>query len=168
MPQNFLPLYIVTGASGTGKTAVVPHLRPLLPDWDVFETDILWDSGDNWEIVKCNWLRIAHSVAQSGRRTLLCGTILPEHIAKCDHFPLFTAVHSLALICNENILRARLEARPEWRSCNLDFIDGQISLNQWLSANAFAAFTPPLSLCDTTQQAIEETARHIRDWTQNL
>ena len=47
-----LPLFIVTGASGAGKTCVVPELRRLLPDWEVFETDILWDSGGDWFFVK--------------------------------------------------------------------------------------------------------------------
>ncbi|WP_269474657.1 hypothetical protein [Paenibacillus sp. URB8-2] len=31
-----LPLFIVTGASGVGKTTVMQGLRALLPDFDVF------------------------------------------------------------------------------------------------------------------------------------
>ena len=40
-PMQVLPLFIVTGASGVGKTAVVPVLRRLLPDWAIFETDVM-------------------------------------------------------------------------------------------------------------------------------
>src|SRR5262245_48311784 len=59
------PLFVVTGPSGTGKTEVIPHLRPLLPEWEIFETDILWDSQADWHFVRSNWLRIAFSIAQS-------------------------------------------------------------------------------------------------------
>ncbi len=39
MEQKF-PLFIVTGASGVGKTTVMQELRVLLPDFVVFSTDI--------------------------------------------------------------------------------------------------------------------------------
>src|SRR5262245_28553578 len=53
--HRFLPLFIVTGPSGAGKTAIVPALQQLVPTWDVFETDILWDSGGDWNMTACNW-----------------------------------------------------------------------------------------------------------------
>jgi hypothetical protein len=84
-PVRILPLFIVTGASGVGKTAVVGELRRLLPAWDIFETDVI--HGADWQQVKCNWLRIAYAIAQSGRYTLLCGTMLPEEVDRCDHRP---------------------------------------------------------------------------------
>ena len=34
-----IPLFIVTGASGTGKTTVIKELRGLLPDVDIFDID---------------------------------------------------------------------------------------------------------------------------------
>src|SRR6476660_7453266 len=82
-PMRIVPLFIVTGASGVGKTAVVGELRRLMPEWEVFETDLIW--GADWQQVRNNWLRIAHSIAQSGRGTILCGTMLPEDIDRCDH-----------------------------------------------------------------------------------
>jgi len=62
----------------------------MLPDWEIFETDILWDSAGDWNMVKCNWLRIAHSIAQSGRPTLLCVTMRPAEIESCESLPLFS------------------------------------------------------------------------------
>src|SRR5207248_290012 len=47
-PMRILPLFIVTGASGVGKTSVVEELQRLMPEWQIFETDILWDSGGDW------------------------------------------------------------------------------------------------------------------------
>lgn len=36
-----LPLFIVTGASGSGKTYVIKQLRRLMPDYDIFDRIIL-------------------------------------------------------------------------------------------------------------------------------
>lgn len=158
------PLFIVTGASGTGKSAVIPALRPLLPAWEIFETDILWDSGGNWDFVRNNWLRIAHSIAASGRPTLLCGTLVPETVDRCDHRHYFDPIHYLALHCHARTLEARLRARPAWRNHMEAFIAGQRELSAWLLRNATTAFDPPLVLLDTTDAPISDTAEQIRDW----
>lgn len=119
-PMRILPLFIVTGASGVGKTTVVSELRRILPDFEVFETDIIWDSGGDWHTSRNNWLRVAHSIAQSGRGTILCGTMMPEDIAKCDHFPYFSRVYYANLHCDDKAREARLRARPAWRNCGSD------------------------------------------------
>src|SRR5207248_11520779 len=40
-PANILPLFVVTGASGAGKTSVIPALRQLLPECIIFDKDLL-------------------------------------------------------------------------------------------------------------------------------
>ncbi|WP_339282908.1 hypothetical protein [Paenibacillus sp. FSL R5-0486] len=42
-----LPLFIVTGASGTGKTTISSLVRKQLPEFDVFDMDIIfmWNDG---------------------------------------------------------------------------------------------------------------------------
>lgn len=42
-PVAILPLFVVTGASGSGKTAVARALQRIMPEADVFESDILYD-----------------------------------------------------------------------------------------------------------------------------
>ncbi|MBW3622666.1 MAG: hypothetical protein KY468_04570 [Armatimonadetes bacterium] len=163
-PMAVVPLFIVTGPSGAGKTAVVGPLRRLLPEWEVFETDILRDSGGDWGRVKCNWLRIAHSIAQSGRGTILCGTILPEQIRDCDHRDCFSGIHYLGLLCEDEKLRSRLRARPEWRGCSEAFIEEQIRLSRWLREHADTDFDPPLTIIETTGKTVEAAAQCIRDW----
>ena len=159
-----LPLLVVTGPSGTGKTEVIVHLRSLLPDFEIFETDILWDSGGDWHTVRQNWLRIAFSIAQSGRMTVLCGTHLPEHLDACDYRRFFRDIHYLALMCDEAELEARLRARPAWRGCEETFLTEQIQFSYWLRENAPTAFSPPLTLIDTTPISVQESAEAIRKW----
>jgi broad-specificity NMP kinase len=163
-PMRILPLFIVTGASGVGKTSVVDELQRLMPDWHVFETDILWDSGGDWQFVRQNWLRIAHRIAQTGRATILCGTHLPEQIDACDHRDFFSQVYSLILHCEDAALAKRLRGRPAWHNQTEAFIAEQRRFNLWLVENAATAFDPPAALVDTTGIAIAEAARQIRDW----
>ena len=163
-PVRIVPLFVLTGTSAGGKTAVIPPLRRLLPEWEIFETDILWDSQGDWHFVRCNWLRIAHSIAQSGRPTILCGTHLPEHLDACDHRRFFHPVHYLALYCDEETLVARLRARPAWRGCTEDFVQGQREFGKWLLENRDTAFDPPLVILDTSRTPLEETACDVRDW----
>jgi hypothetical protein len=159
-----LPLFVVTGASGTGKSAIVPHLRALLPDMDVFETDQIWDSGGDWQMIKCNWLRVAHAVAQSGRMSVLCGTILPHELRSCEHIALFSSVHWLALDCTDKEREIRLTKRPGALACTDEFIQEQHRLSRWLKENSAKAFQPPLTLIDTTTETAEQTTRLVARW----
>ena len=165
-PRRFFPLFIVTGPSGAGKTSVVAELQRLLPDWEVFETDILWDSGGDWNMVKANWLRIAESLAQRphGRLTILCGTMQPEDIVKSGLGPYFSTIYWLGLVCQPQALRERLQDRPDWRGFGVGLIAEHEKYLAWLHANAQTAFDPPLKLLDTTEDSVSRTAEHIRDW----
>jgi 2-phosphoglycerate kinase len=162
--MRLLPLFIVTGASGVGKSSVVDELQRLMPDWHVFETDILWDSGGDWHFVRQNWLRIAHRIAQTGRGAILCGTHLPENIDPCDHRELFSKVHYLILHCADGTLARRLESRPAWHNQTAEFIAEHRRFNRWLLENAAVAFDPPAALVDTTDAPVTVVAEQIRDW----
>jgi broad-specificity NMP kinase len=162
--MQILPLFIVTGASGTGKTAIVEPLQRLLPEWPVFETDILWDSGRDWHYVRQNWLRIAHRLAQTGRPTILCGTHLPEHLDRCDCRDFFRQIHYLILHCDDETLAARLRARPAWHNQTEAFIAEQRRFNQWLIRNATTAFDPSPVLVDTTRASVQQVAETIHGW----
>ena len=168
-PHRFLPLFIVTGPSGAGKSAVVGPLQLLLPDWEVFETDILRDSAGDWNTVKGNWLRIADSLAQRphGRPTILCGTFLPQdiHASGFSHrIQGFSTVNWLALCCGAEVLAARLRMRPPWRGVTEEFIASHQELLHWFEVNAELAFNPPLTLLSTTGVTPSQTAKTICDW----
>jgi hypothetical protein len=78
-----MPLFVVTGPSGTGKTTVTGPLRGLLPDCDVFEADLTWHIAtvghDNW---RNTWLQLAHGVGLNGRVTILCGSLTPDQLER--------------------------------------------------------------------------------------
>jgi hypothetical protein len=56
-----LPLFVVTGASGAGKTTVTDPLRRLLPECVVFEGDSINQiAALGWDVWRDTWLHVAH------------------------------------------------------------------------------------------------------------
>jgi hypothetical protein len=168
--QPFLrqPLFILTGASGAGKTATCLRLPGLLPECVALETDILWgpafDRPDtNWREFREAWLRLAKNIGQSGRPVVLGGTALPDQFESCLERRYFSELHYLALVCDGDILAERLRARPDWRANNPEFIDRMVTFNQWLVDNARGT-TPPMDLLDTGNVSADETTQSVVSW----
>jgi len=70
-PVPDFPLFVVTGASGTGKTTITEPLRRTLPGCDVFDTDIILQVAElGWDTWRNTWLRLAHAIALNGRVTV--------------------------------------------------------------------------------------------------
>ncbi|WP_442603115.1 AAA family ATPase [Paenibacillus sp. KN14-4R] len=156
--MNKLPLFVVTGASGTGKTTISSLVRKLLPDFDVFDLDII--NNVDWQIAKANWLRIAYSISLSGRGTVLCGTMIPENIETADHKDKFDRIYYMNLHCNDSVREERLKARG-WGE---NSIEDHKNFANWLVHNANTAFNPPMQITDTSELLPEEVAEQIKDW----
>ncbi|HLN65185.1 MAG TPA: hypothetical protein VK464_27000 [Symbiobacteriaceae bacterium] len=161
-PMKLLPLFIVTGTSGAGKSTVVPELRRRLPDFDVFDMDLL--AGDDWQQIKWNWLKIAYSIAQSGRGTVLCGTVVPENLAGAPYLPFFDGIYYLNLHCDDATRAARLRARPAYRGTTEAFIADHANFARWLLTNAATAFDPPMPTVDSTGRPPGEVAAEVASW----
>ncbi|MGQ8871942.1 AAA family ATPase [Paenibacillus sp. TSA_86.1] len=153
-----LPLFVITGASGTGKTTVSSHVRKLLPEFDVFDMDII-DNID-WQIAKENWLRVAYSISLSGRGTVLCGTMVPENIASSKYIEQFDRIHYVNLHCDDATRETRLQARG-WDE---NAIEDHRNFANWLLQNADKAFDPVMPTVDTTDLSSEEAAKQIEQW----
>jgi broad-specificity NMP kinase len=153
-----VPLFVVTGASGTGKTTISSMVRELLPDFDVFDMDII--NNVDWQIAKANWLRIAYSISLSGRGTVLCGTMIPENIELADHKNKFEKILYINLHCDDQTRERRLIARG-WEE---SLIEEHKKFANWLLQNSEQAFIPPMSTIDTTKHSPENVANQIKEW----
>lgn len=172
-PHPFLqqPLFIISGPSGVGKTSICLELIQRLRDkCVVMESDILWgafpaDEADNYREYRNMWLRVAKNIGQAGRPVVLCGTALPDQFETCPERRYFSALHYLALVCDDALLQERLRLRPSWRkSDSSDVIERMIRFNRWLKEHA-ATTKPPMTLYDTSQQTIHETTEAVAQWT---
>ncbi|SFJ69400.1 hypothetical protein SAMN02799624_05532 [Paenibacillus sp. UNC496MF] len=161
-PIRMVPLFIVTGTSGAGKTTVAKHLRKALPDCDVFDTDEM--HAADWDQARSNWLKVAFQIGQSGRHAVLCGTQMPRDVERCDHYRFFREVHYLNLHCDDLAREARLRGRPAWRGTTDAFVEDHKNFARWLLDNGETAFDPPLVTVDTTGRTPEQAAGLIRDW----
>jgi hypothetical protein len=83
-----LPLFVVTGASATGKTTVCLALQSSLPECVVLECDVLWrpefaDPENDYRAFRDVWLRLAKNIGQAGRPVVLCGSAIPAQYEPC-------------------------------------------------------------------------------------
>lgn len=164
-----LPLYCVTGPSGTGKSTVARHLTQALADrFVVLEQDVLWqaglrdDSADH-RVFRSAWLRMAAMIHQNGRPVVLCGTVVPAELEPLPERALFARIHYLSLTCDPDVLAQRLRARPAWRQWDEPRIDEMLEYASWIDTTA-SSMDPPMTLLDTTAVTAEKTAGAVGDW----
>jgi AAA domain-containing protein len=167
-----LPLYIVTGPSGAGKTSSALRLARGLPDYVCLDGDLLWrpefdTPEDDHHTFRNLCLRIAKNLAQAGRPVVLMAGGIPEQFERCTERRYFSELHYLALVCDEAELVRRLAARPAWRRTGTAaYIQRERRFNAWLRENA-PKTVPPMSLLETSAISEEEAARRVADWVRS-
>ncbi|SDT53804.1 AAA domain-containing protein [Paenibacillaceae bacterium GAS479] len=166
MNNKKLPLFIVTGASGVGKTTVMRELRELMPDFILFSTD-----NDNFgsTAAKLEYLdrynlllHFANSVAMSGRGTIICGTFMPWDAEKCDVYKSFSEICFINLHCDDTTRYNRLRNREDKAMWTEDMLKQHEQFAQWLLDNAETAYNPRMPIIDTTRTAPAEVAEQIK------
>ena len=157
-----LPLFVITGASGAGKTTVTPALRRLLPECVVFEGDPISQVATlGWDVFRDTWLRIAHEVALNGRVTVLCTSLRPDALDALPARKLLGPVHFGNLDCPDDVRAARLRARPSWRHSGTE---EAIATHQRFAAWLREHIDPTW---DTSALTPDETAERIATWVRN-
>ncbi len=168
-PFRQLPLLLVGGASGAGKSAVLRALIGQIDEAVLLEGDILWrpsfnSPDDSYRDFFEMWLRMAKNIGQSGRPAVLFGAgfAVPDNVEPCVERRYVSAVNYLALVADGAVLTERLQARPAWRESGGDaFIESQLDFNRWLRAYDD---TPSISQLDTSDATVAETAVAVATW----
>jgi predicted kinase len=168
-PFQHLPLFIVSGASGTGKTAVCQHLTGKITQAVLLDSDILWrpefnTPNTNYQGFFETWLRVCKNISQSGRPVVLFGAGLgvPENIENCIERRYFSKTHYLALVCSDEILAERLQQRPVWRGAREPaYIEDSLRFNRWFKAYDSQ---PAIKIIDTTGTHLSETMLQVAAW----
>ena len=165
---RMLPLLLVSGASGAGKSSVCQTLLGKMENAVLLDGDIIWRAefntpDDNYRDYFETWLRLAKNISQSGRPVVSFGAGMgvPANIEPCIERRYFSTIHYLALICDDEVLAQRLKARPAWRGSSEEaFVARQMQFNRWFKekGNRYA------SLIDTTSLTLETTAEQVQSW----
>lgn len=167
-PTNKQSLFIVTGASGVGKSTTCEELfrneadKPYL----VMESDILWDDyydtpEDNYRGLRTIWMHLCANISQCGKPVVLCGCALPEQFEPLPEREFFTEIHYIAVVCSPEALEDRMKNGRG--ITEEDWLAGSASFNKWLIANA-ASTNPPVSLLDITGKTPAEAAEALEQW----
>lgn len=167
-----MPLLIVSGASGTGKTTVCDRLIGVYQDAVLLDSDILWrdefnQPQDNHNGYFDMWLRVCKNISQSGRPVVLFGAGMgvPDNLEHCTERRYFTDIRYLALVCESDTLAQRLRARPAWRGTQNDaYITEHQRYNQWFKTYVAEKNEPPITLLSTENRTLDETVRDVAAW----
>jgi shikimate kinase len=166
-----LPLLIVSGASGVGKSTVCHRLLGQRDDVVLLDSDFLWRPEfdrpeDRYRDFFETWLRLCKNISQSGRPVVLFGAGIgvPENMEPCVERRYFSELCYLALTCAEDVLVERLQRRPEGsKSRELAYIETHVRFNRWFREHASQA-QPAVELLDTTGLSIGKTTGMVAAW----
>jgi len=164
-----VPLLVVSGASGSGKTTVCRQLMGVVTQAVLLDGDILWrpefdDPASRYRDFFETWLRVCKNIAQSGRPVVMFGAGfgVPDNIEPCVERRYFSTTHYLALTCADSVLVDRLRRRPSWRgSTAAGFIETQLQFNAWFQR--YDA-TPRIDVLDTSNVSLQTTADQVASW----
>jgi adenylate kinase family enzyme len=163
-----LPLFVLTGASGVGKTATCLALAAEAKDLVVMESDILWrdefnQPATNYRDYREMWLRICKNISQAGKPVILCGAGEPTQFEQCVERRYFSDIYYLALVCDDEVLASHLRNRATWRASTPEQIKEQVAFNRWLKDNARSTVVP-MALLDISELTVEESVEGVMRW----
>lgn len=165
-PTQRQPLFIISGASGVGKSTLCEHLFQHEVDYIVIDSDLLWNEAfntpeNNYRAFRQLWLNLAANISQIGKPVVLCGCNTPEQLENLEERALFTDIHYLALVCDEQMLRQRMTRGRGIADEN--WIASSVHFNEWLKQHA-SLTQPPMTLLDTTKGRNDEHADVVHEW----
>jgi len=164
------PLLVVSGAGGTGKSAVLRELQGAREDVVLLDSDVIWreELWDDAEWFFQTWLRLCRDIAQSGRPPVLFGAGfgVPSNLEAHAQYDCFSRVEYLVLVCDDDEQERRLRDRPPGRhpgefDMDDDDIAEQVEFNQWLRD---AADEAGFAVVDTTDASVEATSERVDEW----
>ncbi|HEX6368146.1 MAG TPA: AAA family ATPase [Longimicrobium sp.] len=150
-------LHLLTGAWGSGKTTLIPHLVPALPDAVVFDWDALLPGlsaaagtdahrdPSTWDGLRAMWIAVVGAVLAGGRDVVLCGPATPEDFAEGGIAR--ASIRWACLDLPDEVLAARLRARGEREEDVADELEAMAALR------ASACTTLPAGGLDPRQVA---------------
>ena len=159
-------LFVVTGASGSGKTTIAaPLAAALAADCVTFDADLLLDAAGalsrgeaiDWPAFHAALLAVAHGIAQSGRATVLLAPVGPDTLETLPARRWIGDIRYLVLDCPDDVRRERIAARPAWRRHD---VEEQVSWGRWLRANV-------PDRIDTTEGTPAESAAAVARWVRS-
>ena len=159
----FPPVFIVTGACCVGKTAIIPDLRKLLPEFDIIDGDSFFALGDKygWSIHRNTLLQIASEICKNNRSPIICSAVFIDDFDTCSARSSLRYIYFLNLHCSDDIRKTRLVYRLKRKGWE------QNKINDFISENNKMAIELHNTISDTLEvsaKSIAEAAKDVASW----
>lgn len=160
-----LPLYILTGCSGVGKTSTAMELQERECDFIVLDADYFTfmpgNSEEDW-IKRIEQLQaLSADIMQGGKPVMwtMAGCLDKLHSTYSERF--FTKIHCLALVCEEQELRRRMS---EGRQITDEhWIQSSVDYNRYFMEHDHIGDTE-YDIFDITGKNVNEVADYVIEW----
>lgn len=161
-----LPLFILSGCSGVGKTTTGQELLQRDTDWIVLDADIFYnimphETDEDYHKQIEQVLSLSRNLMQSGKPVLwtMAGGLDKLHCTYNSRF--FSAIYCLALTCEESALRRRMtEGRgitdEGWLQSSVDY-NCYFQTHDRIGDLRFDTF-------DITDKSVDEVANYVEAW----
>ena len=161
-----MPLFILTGCSGVGKTTTAQEIMQRKVDFVVLDADIFFGYMKlETEEDYLKWIdvieNLSKDIMQCGRPVLwtLAGNLDKLHEGYCSRF--FSKIYCLALVCEPDLIRDRMK---NGRGITDEgWIEGSVSYNQYFREHDSLGDTK-FETFDISGKTPGEVAEYVIQW----
>ena len=164
-----VPLFIVTGSSGCGKSNVAQILLGKLNPYFIVDSDFLLHDikgyDGSWDAFWNHVSIVSLTLARNLRPIAVVGRVTPAQIEKAKTLSFFSSVHYMVLTCDPSAQAARLKGRavPGLLSAPTpDQMEGHIRAAQSIVEEGRQR--PNATVLDNTDQTPQQTAAIVDRW----
>jgi hypothetical protein len=163
IPTRKNKLFIITGASGVGKSSACEVLFQKEADYIVMESDLLWSDqyntpDDGYLAYRELWMRLCANISQIGMPVVLCGCATPDQFEACQMRESFTEIIYIAVVADPDELTRRMSEGRMITDEN--WVRSSCEFNQWLIDHANDT-SPHMMLVNSTGKTVPEVAAEI-------
>jgi len=163
-----VPLLVITGGSGCGKTTVSLGLLRKRNPYFVVDADFLChdrDAFDSWDAFYNFTSIVSLTLARNLRPIILVGGMHPSQIENAKTSAYFSAVHFLVISCDPATQTERLKGRSlqgGMKTPTPESISNALNQNRWITEGAGSR--PNATVLDTTHLTRDQTTSIADRW----
>jgi len=161
-----MPLFILTGCSGVGKTTTAQELLQRNIDFLVLDSDFLFnlmphETEEDYKNQAEQLMTLSKDLMQGGKPVLWTKAGALEHFEMAYNRRFFTKVYYLALVCNSKELERRM--REGRHITDFRWISSSIEYNTWFMEKGIIS-DEKADTYDITGKSAAEVADYVISW----
>ncbi len=165
---NAMPLFILTGCSGVGKTTTAQELIQRDTKFIVMDADFLYnimphDTDEDHKKWVEQIMSLSKNIMQGGKPLLWTIAGALDYFENSYNRRFFTELYFLALVCNSEDLEKRMREGRHITDSN--WINSSIDYNRWFIENGSLS-GQRIDTYDITGKSVSEVADYVTQWVE--